>query len=108
MRCGALSVLLAMGCASGLAADLDASTNPICSVSCDGSVSGQGGQDRCGNGVLDNGEACDTGISPGLAGACPSSCDDGDSCTIDMVTGVGCQTACTHTTISVCKSDDGC
>src|SRR5215471_15819272 len=111
MRCGAMSVLLAMGCASGLAADQDASTIPGCGLSCDGPISGQGGQGgqaNCGNAMLDYGEACDTGISPGEPGACPSSCDDGDSCTIDTVTGLACQTRCSHVTISVCKNDDGC
>src|SRR5207248_5527995 len=57
MRRGAISVLLAMGCASGVAATEDGSPISGCGVACDGAVGvgGQDGQDRCGNAVLDDG-----------------------------------------------------
>ena len=52
----------------------------------------------CGNGVLEPGELCDTGISAG-AGSCPTGCDDGDACTNDVLMGSGCQTDCDHTQV---------
>jgi hypothetical protein len=56
----------------------------------------------CGNGVVEPGETCDTGISSG-AGACPASCDDGDDCTTDTLVGGGtCNARCTHTSIPNC------
>ena len=48
----------------------------------------------CGNGYLEPGELCDTGIPSG-AGACPTGCDDGDPCTTDTLVGAACQAACT-------------
>jgi hypothetical protein len=51
----------------------------------------------CGNGKLDSGELCDSAIPAGSAGACPKSCDDGDSCTSDELVGSGCQARCLHT-----------
>jgi hypothetical protein len=58
----------------------------------------------CGNGVLDPGETCDP------PGSCPSSCSDGNACTIDSSTGsaAGCNLSCTHQAISACISGDGC
>jgi len=67
-----MSVLLAMGCASGLAADQDAGAISGCGASCDGAAGGQGAKIFCGNGILDEGEACDPGISPDQPGACPA------------------------------------
>jgi cysteine-rich repeat protein len=62
----------------------------------------------CGNGVLEMGEACDTGIMSG-AGSCPTSCDDGAVCTTDALTGAGtCAAACTNTAITVPMAGDGC
>ena len=51
----------------------------------------------CGNGVLDAGEKCDTKLPAGSTGACPTNCDDKNSCTKDTMIGNGCQAHCTHT-----------
>jgi hypothetical protein len=63
-----------------------------------------GGKDAtsppCGNGKLDPGEACDTAISAGQTGACPSAstCDDGDACTKDVLSNGGtCNARCDTT-----------
>ena len=56
----------------------------------------------CGNGVLENQELCD--------GDCPTSCDDGDSCTADKLTGSAerCTAACMSSPITAARSGDGC
>ncbi|HEY2902274.1 MAG TPA: hypothetical protein VGL59_16960, partial [Polyangia bacterium] len=51
----------------------------------------------CGNGRLDPGEACDTAITAGQPGACPSACDDGSLCTTDTQSGSDCAAVCVHT-----------
>jgi hypothetical protein len=58
----------------------------------------------CNNGVVEAGETCDPRTM------CPASCDDGNACTIDGLTGsaANCNVACSHQTISQCKSGDGC
>jgi cysteine-rich repeat protein len=63
----------------------------------------------CGNGAVDTsvGEVCDTGIATG-DGACPSSCDDGMGCTIDVLSGSACTAACLHTAITDVHDGDGC
>ena len=62
----------------------------------------------CGNGVIERGEACDTGISAGQPGACPASCGDGQACTADALSGSGCQAACVFTPITEASPGDGC
>ncbi|MCA9678322.1 MAG: DUF4215 domain-containing protein [Kofleriaceae bacterium] len=62
---------------------------------------------ECGNGVVEPGELCDTGIATGL-GACPTACDDGMSCTTDTLTGTGCTAACETTPITTPSNGDGC
>ena len=71
----------------------------------------------CGNGQLDDGEACDPG-APGTAGCCSEFCralpaatpcgaDDGNACTADTCNASG---ACVHTLAaagSPCGQDDG-
>ena len=64
--------------------------------------------DPCGNGTLDTGEACDTGIAAGEDGACPTSCDDGDPCTTDALEGTECAAVCTVTTITDFVDGDSC
>jgi cysteine-rich repeat protein len=62
----------------------------------------------CGNGVLETGEICDTGIATGV-GACPTTCDDMMSCTADtLVAGGTCQAMCTNTPITAPMNGDGC
>jgi hypothetical protein len=65
----------------------------------------------CGNGVVEAGETCDSGISSGSPGACPTAadCDDQLSCTIDSVVNDGtCQAECDHQAITACTGGDGC
>jgi hypothetical protein len=66
-----------------------------------GTSTGTGGGEACGNGVIDAGETCD--------GDCPSTCFDGNKCTIDGQTGdaATCDVACTFTAAG-CGGDDGC
>ncbi|MBI5534770.1 MAG: right-handed parallel beta-helix repeat-containing protein [Deltaproteobacteria bacterium] len=57
----------------------------------------------CGDGVVAPGETCD--------GNCPTSCDDGDGCTQDVLTGSAllCNVTCQNTvTITSCTSGDDC
>lgn len=62
----------------------------------------------CGNGAVEPPELCDTGISSGT-GKCPTSCNDGNDCTIDTLQNGGtCSAKCTTSTITSCKSNDGC
>lgn len=63
----------------------------------------------CGDGHVDPGEACDTGIGRGDS-ACPDeeACDDGDPCTRDQVVSKGtCSARCIHDPITT-AGDDGC
>jgi hypothetical protein len=64
----------------------------------------------CGDGVRSPGESCDRGITSGLPGACLSSCDDGDACTVDAASGstASCTRACSHTPVTACAGGDGC
>jgi len=63
----------------------------------------------CGNGVVESGENCDSGILAGSPGACPESCDDKVACTIDQLTGSGCGAACSHSAVTTCATTpDGC
>lgn len=57
---------------------------------------------RCGDQKLDPGEICD--------GDCPESCDDGDPCTTDTMSGsvAECTAACTSTPITEPAPGDGC
>jgi hypothetical protein len=62
-----------------------------------------GATSRCGDGRVDatNGELCDSTT-------CPAGCSDFDVCTKDTLSGAGCQTTCTHATITACVAGDGC
>lgn len=63
----------------------------------------------CGNGVLENGELCDTALPVG-AGGCPTeaSCDDGNACTHDVLKGTNCALSCEHSQITVFIGGDQC
>ena len=62
----------------------------------------------CGNGVVESGESCDTGITSGT-GACPTTCNDGVACTTDTLMSAGtCNAACMYTPITMAKNGDGC
>ncbi|MFT3694381.1 MAG: hypothetical protein QM831_14640 [Kofleriaceae bacterium] len=62
----------------------------------------------CGDGNLDQGEVCDTGISSG-AGSCPTNCNDNNACTTDVLANPGtCQALCTNTAITMPINGDGC
>ena len=62
---------------------------------------------NCGNGVLDETETCEP---TSRDRPCPSSCDDGDPCTVDVLTGSAaqCSAQCVHTKIVAAKNDDMC
>jgi cysteine-rich repeat protein len=61
----------------------------------------------CGDGTVNAVEQCDTGIATG-PGACPTTCDDGDACTTDSLSGAGCDAVCMHGTIAALIDGDGC
>jgi len=56
----------------------------------------------CGNGQIEPWETCD--------GSCMTQCDDGDACTMDVLTGSAdtCDVACGTVDITWCVSSDGC
>jgi hypothetical protein len=64
----------------------------------------------CGDGVVEPGETCDHGITAGMPGACPQTCDDGNACTRDLASGSSqaCTRACAHQPITGCIGGDGC
>jgi cysteine-rich repeat protein len=63
----------------------------------------------CGNAIVESPEACDLGITAGLAGACPTACDDGEDCTVDTLVFAGtCAAECSATDITAIGPVDGC
>ena len=64
----------------------------------------------CGNGVVEPGESCDTGIPAGQPDACPTamSCTPADSCETAMVVNMACDATCVRTPVTVCTNGDGC
>ena len=60
----------------------------------------------CGNGVVEQGELCDT-TAVG-AEACPADCNDNRACTTDLLNGMDCTTSCSHATQGACTDADGC
>lgn len=61
----------------------------------------------CGDGRVDPSERCDLGLGAGT-GTCPRSCDDGDPCTTDLLSGLGCQAHCSSTAITTPLNNDRC
>lgn len=54
----------------------------------------------CGDGTVGAGERCDTAIAAGMAGACPTVCDDMDPCTMDSLVNSGsCRATCATTLV---------
>lgn len=82
----------------------DACCPPGCSSADDADCSSV-----CGNGTVDSsaGETCE--VRSRLA-PCPTSCDDDDPCTRDLMTGSGanCNVLCTHELIKLPTHGDGC
>ncbi len=76
----------------------------------DGSITDGGGDSgpECGDGVVSGSETCDTAIAAGEPGACPASCDDGDFCTTDSLSGEACTAACDHGPITAFVNGDLC
>src|SRR5262249_21703062 len=66
------------------------------------------GKDLCGNGVLDQGEACDTRIATGKIGSCPTTCVATDPCATFELSGTDCDTECVQSIITAAINDDGC
>jgi cysteine-rich repeat protein len=65
----------------------------------------------CGNGAVESGETCDTGITAGDAGSCPvaGDCDDSLDCTADTLISDGsCTADCVNNDILTCDDSDGC
>ncbi len=58
----------------------------------------------CGDGRIETGETCDPVAS------CPTSCDDADACTQDVLSGepASCTSKCGHVAIADCANDDDC
>lgn len=58
----------------------------------------------CGNGVVETDETCDPKAS------CPTSCDDDDACTMDVLSGsmTTCNATCSYPAITSCTTGDGC
>jgi hypothetical protein len=98
-----VSVMVSLGVAAAACGEYGPGTS---ADSGQGGANGTGGaaNPTCGNGVVDTGETCDP------PGSCPASCDDGNACTMDPVTGSAatCDIACGHTPISACVPGDGC
>ncbi|HVX96409.1 MAG TPA: hypothetical protein VHK47_15960 [Polyangia bacterium] len=62
----------------------------------------------CGDGRIEADELCDPGFPANDPHACPTSCDDGDPCTIDVLEGSACRARCVSTPITALVSGDGC
>jgi len=74
-----------------------------CPVGCDNNVDDDCSA-SCGNGVVEEGETCDPPET------CPTSCDDEDACTINLLTGSAsnCNAECTFPPLLACVDGDGC
>ena len=65
---------------------------------------------ECGDGVVESGEVCDTGIAAGDPGACPTACDNPAACTVEeLANGGTCLAQCNVVdNITEPANDDGC
>ncbi len=109
---GALSgvFMLVSGCSDEPPAGTGGGANASSSGTAGSGNGGEGGgATLCGNGMVDLMESCDTAIAAGMPGSCPTSCDDGASCTADTFMGAGtCGASCTHEVTITCQPGDGC
>jgi hypothetical protein len=62
----------------------------------------------CGNGVVDDGEACDIAIARGQTGACPDGCSGGEGCMHNQLEGSECEARCVMRELTEAASGDGC
>lgn len=62
---------------------------------------------ECGDGKISAAEKCDTGITAGMPGACPTSCPQEVACAPRTLSGSGCQAECMVVPVS-CTSGDEC
>jgi hypothetical protein len=62
----------------------------------------------CGDGVVNEDEACDIAIGRGKSGACPDGCSGGSGCMRRELEGEGCDARCVEREITEAASDDGC
>lgn len=62
----------------------------------------------CGNGVVDEGEACDTAIARGAAGACPDGCSGAQGCVRNELVGSACEARCAMHEVTDAVNGDGC
>jgi len=87
-------------------------THSPLSGSCVPAVESDMAEPLCGNGMLDDGEACDPNIAAPNDGVCPAvaDCDDHNPCTTDTVDGsaAACTAKCAHTFITACSGGDQC
>jgi len=72
-----------------------------CSLGCD-STTDNDCMNVCGNGIVEENETCD--------GNCPTTCNDNNACTSDMLTGSPqtCDVECVSVPINSCRNGDGC
>ncbi len=116
------AILLAMACGDDDGPTADAGTDATTDV---GEMDTGGGMDAgedapvesdagtdaslCGNGTVDDGEACDTMIAAGEEGACPTECADDMDCTADVLENEGtCMAACSFPAITEPADGDMC
>ncbi len=109
---GLLRLLLIGACtlASACVGELEpyqyASDDPTDNPDDPGQPDGGPVEPSCGDGVVDTGagETCDPPES------CPTDCDDGDSCTLDTLSGAAdsCSAVCVSDAITAAQDDDGC
>ena len=123
-----LAALALIGCGDNLEAPRDASVGPDAPIFICGDGQLDQGEDcddgnfdvdmvcddhcgfTCGNGAVNPlvGEICDPAIAAGSPGACPTTCNDNLACTSDVLSGTGCQAACSHSPITATVAGDMC
>lgn len=104
-------VITSTGIASDASAELGPDEVPASGPSAtatDAEDAGTGAQlAKCGDGQVNGVEKCDTAISAGEPGACPTACPNVERCVPRVLNGTGCQTECVLRGLT-CESGDGC